>query len=575
MDDIKRLFLAILLSVCVLAGWHAFFEMPKQERIITQAKEYSKNLDQDELAPAIMTDSFITVDDALLSENRATLKNDKIISSINLVGAKIDYIKLNDYKLNTDNDSPGVVLFAPKSTSDSYFVEFGWLYSNQKNTITLPDQNTLWKAKQQDQNKLTLTWESPENVLFGINITLDDNFMFITEQFVTNTTSNDIVIVPYSRIQRIKGTNTQPLDTSYKLITISHEGAIGYINNALFKLDFRSLIKNSHSTLGTNNGSNYTWSGFSDKYWATSLIPDDKESTLNIRHIRKNKYDYIQIDFTGNNKVVPKGTTFNVGTKLFAGAKELNLLSDYSEKYNIHLFDRNVDFGSVIFFITKPLFLMLQFLNSLTKNFGISILLLTFIIKLAMFPLTKRSYASTAKLTKLKPEMEAIQKRYPNDKAMVNQEILALFQKNSVNPMSGCLPVILQIPVFFALYKVLFISIEMRHAPFFWWIHDLSASDSSNVATLFGLINWNPPEILCIGILPILCGLTIKWQQNVSSTSLTSQDQTQAALMKIFPYILIVVFSSLPAGLVLYFTFSNIISILQQLYITKYIKMDN
>ncbi len=552
MSETKNLLVAIVLSTIVLIAWKMFFEekyLPPTKEIITETTQ----------------DINIVYDkkDALLKDSRVTIESDKIIGSINLTGALIDDIKLKDYKETTIDDSDNITLLSPKNTKDSYFTEFGWL--TKDSNIKTPNKNTVWIANKKSitpGDPLTLEWTNDQNVTFYLKFNIDYNYIITVTQSIKNNSAENLDIIHYGRINRLK-------DLSGTTYIISHEGVSGVLNNHLFEITYKDLQKDTDTVIYKNNTSKDGWFGFSDKYWTTAFIPSkDHVLNVNAHHSIQNKENNFQVDYSLFPTIIEKGTEFSVSNSLFVGAKELDILDAYKDQLDIDLFDRVVDFG-VLYFITKPIFITLKFINHLIENFGISILILTVIIKLLLLPITNKSYTSISKMKILSPELSKLKKLYAHDKQELQKATMNLFKKHNVNPMAGCLPIILQIPVFFALYKVLFITIDMRHADFYLWIKDLSAPDPTNLFTLFGLLEWNPPQLLHLGILPIILGATMVLQQKVSGSAINAQDNIQKNMLKFMPYVFTFIFASFPAGLIIYWTWSNILSILQQYLITK------
>lgn len=495
----------------------------------------------------------------LQASQRIAIKSDKLHGSISLKGARFDDLTLAKYKETLEKDSPDVTLLTPNGDENAYFAQAGWVAGDGKTKV--PDGKSEWQADKQilsAGDSVNLNWDNGEKVTFILTISLDNDYMFSISQRVENHSGNEISVTPYGYINR-----------AYKDASnnaIMHIGPLGVMEGALTEVSYKSLREKGNKTDDNSSG----WFGITDKYWLTALIPDYNQFKTSFSHYNKNDLDRYQVDYLGTPQVVADGTSQEAKLRLFAGAKEINVLDTYAsgnangKAPPIPLFDRAVDFG-VLYFLTKPLFLMLNFFYSLIGNFGLAIMMVTIIVKILMYPLANKSYKAMAKMRILQPEMARIKEKYKDDQMAVNKETLELYKRHRVNPASGCLPLLVQMPVFFALYKVLYVTIEMRHAPFFGWLTDLSASDPSNVFTAFGLIPWATPHFLHLGILPILYATTMIIQQHQQPAP---PDPTQAKMMKIMPFFLLFIFASFPAGLVLYWVWSNSLSILQQEIIT-------
>lgn len=563
--EVRNLILAVILSVLIMMGWRFIYD-----KFFTTQHAIEDNTSSDAMIPEI-DDNFIhkTRSEVIESNTniRIKLSNEKMNGSISLKGAQFDDLIFKNYHVTPDKNSEGIVLLSPEETENVYFIEFGWIDPQHK--ITVPTHSSIWNSDQSTlspNNPITLTWDNKQGVVFKIKITLDNDYMFKIEQMVTNNTDSIINLIPYGRINRSK-------HTAEKSYWISHEGAVGSFGNTLKEWTYKAITKEKNIKIQQQdiNDNQNQWIGIGDKYWFTALIPNvSQKSNLNfhVKHAKHNSKDRFQVDFSHDNYIAHPNNTVTSINYLFAGAKELKLLDTYKDNLNISLFDKAVDFG-VLYFITKPVFLLLEYFNNVIGNFGLAILLLTIVIKLIMFPLSHKSYVSMLKLRHLQPDIVRIKELYKNDNDKMSKEISAIFKKNNVNPMSGFVPVLIQIPVFFALYKVLFVTIEMRHAPFYLWIKDLSSFDTANILTIFGLLKFNPP--ICIGILPVILGITMIIQQKLNNHSSLNQDKTQANFMKFLPYIFIFIFSSFPAGLIIYWICSNSITIVQQLIIKHYV----
>ena len=556
MSNNLRTILAAVLSMLILIIWQNYFiereispsvsEVNNLQSTIKEKESYNVHLDNEQ--------QHNKEDQVKIEEGqRVAFKNNIISGSINLIGAKIDDLTLLQYKGTVEKNSGDVVLLSPVNTKEVYYAEFGWLTNNKE--LELPNNKTIWSADNKmltPDNKINLTWSNTSGVKFVITITLDNDYMFTIEQKVLGI--EDANLKPYAALSRGDYGNG-------KSQMIIHEGGIGVFENKLQEITFENLDdKKLYKFSDANNG----WFGFSDKYWLTAIIPEKSELSnrfvsYNSKHGKRYQADGVM------NNITVDGKTYYNKLHFFAGAKKLSLLDKYETKYNIKLFDRAVDFG-VLYFITKPIFIALNFFYSLVGNFGIAIILLTVFIKLLLFPLAYKGFKGMNRLKDLQPEITRLKEIYGDDNARLQKAMLEIYKKEKVNPMSGCFPILLQMPVFFALYKVLYVTIEMRHAPFYGWIKDLSAPDPTNIFTLFGVIPWDPPTFLYIGIWPIIMALTLYLQQKLNPQP---TDPVQAKVMKLFPLIFLFMFASFPSGLVLYWSWSNILSITQQMLIKK------
>lgn len=553
MNDLKNLTITILLSTLVLVGWQYFYENPKQQANHQPQIQASSPLNKE----LLVTHKLSREESINQSENhRITIQNDKLSGSINLVGSRIDDLKLTNY-YQTIGSSEKVVLLSPANTNDAYFIDFGW--ASSQTDLELPTQYTLWTSEQKELNSdqsITLSWLNKQNIKFIIKISVDENYLFKVTQRIENNSNNVINISSYGLINK----------TNYLTKTsnsILHEGPITVANGVLVEIPYADITVNQ--TKSYNNNFNSDWLGITDKYWLTAIIPHPATSfNSNITRLANNEPQF-QVDYINQIAKVEPKSSIEEHCHFFVGAKNLDLLDDYAKKLNIKLFDRAVDFGW-FYFLTKPMFNALQYLNKLVGNFGLAILLITVLVKILMYPMANKSYHSMSKMKTLQPQMVKIREHYQNDKMQLNKEIMSLYQKEGVNPVSGCLPLIIQIPVFFSLYKVLFVALEMRHAPFFGWIYDLSAPDPTSLFNLFGLINWQPPGFLMIGVWPLIMGLTMYWQQKMNPEP---ADPVQAQVMKFLPLFFVFMFNSFPAGLIIYWAWNNTLSILQQWLINK------
>ncbi|HLD77361.1 MAG TPA: membrane protein insertase YidC, partial [Rickettsiales bacterium] len=403
---------------------------------------------------------------------------------------------------------------------------------------------------------IILSWTNKQNIKFFIEISVDENYMFAIKQKVENLSNRDITVAPYGRINRF-------LNIREKANYILHEGFLGVFGGILQEISYDDAAEDGDKNFAGAGGS---WFGITDKYWLTAIIADENlEYKTNFSYKKDLRNNIFAADFLGQEFKIEKKSTISFNHHFFAGAKKVKLLDQYSKDFNIKLFDRAIDFGW-FYFITKPFFFAIDFLNKFLGNFGLAILTMTVLVKIALFPTANKSYAAMARMKKLQPKMNEIREKFKEDKLAMNREIMAMYKREKINPASGCLPILIQIPIFFSLYKVIFVTLDMRHAPFYGWIKDLSAPDPTSIFNLFGLLPFEVGGILAIGIWPILMGLSMYFQQKLSPPI---ADPTQAKVLKFMPYILTFVLASFPAGLVIYWTWNNILSIAQQYYITN------
>jgi YidC/Oxa1 family membrane protein insertase len=571
MPEQRNLILAIVLSVTIILAFQYFYELPRvrdaqrteqtrapaPERTAPDAERPAESVAPSPPGTTTPAAPPGAVRGEVLAESpRVEIENPRLRGSLALKGGRIDNLILTDYRQEISPGAPPVDLLSPPGTPAPYFVEFGWVPGDRSTAVPGPD--ALWQADHAElrpDQPVTMTWDNGQGLRFERTLEIDDDYMFKVTQRVENTGEKPVTLYPYGLISRW---GTPPTLGFF----ILHEGPIGVLAGTLEEIDYDDLREDGNVDLPSQGG----WLGITDKYWLTALVPDQQsELTGTFRHTLVEGQDRYQTDYLRPTVTVPPGESFEVTDRLFAGAKEVNLLDRYHEQYGIPLFDRAVDFGW-FYFLTKPIFHILHFFYQMIGNYGVAILLLTLLVKLLFYPLANKSYRAMSKMKKLQPEMMRLREEFGDDKMRMNQELMALYKKEQVNPMSGCLPIVVQIPVFFALYKVLFVSIEMRHAPFFGWIQDLSAPDPTSMFNLFGLLPWDPPTFLMIGIWPLLMGATMLLQ-----TKLNPQpaDPVQAKVMMFLPVMFIFLFATFPAGLVIYWTWNNVLSIGQQWLIMK------
>ena len=548
MNEQKNLLLAIVASLIILLIFQYLF--PAERKLIEE------NVEAENQIKEVPQEKILDREEIVKNNKRIYFsESSRIKGSISLIGARFDDVILKDYKDTIKPESKQVTLLSPNNTLNPYFVELGWM--SQEN-INLPNKNSEWQLIEGQElgpeSHITIKWVSPEGIEFFRKIEVDKDYLITVEQKVTNVSNKDISLTQYGRINR---TGTPKTSGFY----ILHEGPIAVLNERLIEIDYDDIIEEGSKSVISKGG----WVGITDKYWLAALIPDQRSRIEGgFKAVLKNIERY-QAQYTSNEIVLEKGETASVKSNLFIGAKEVDLLDKYSNQLSIEMFDRAVDFGW-FYVITKPLFLLLHKLSDLLGNVGLSILALTVLIRLLLFPLANKSFKSMSKMKILTPKMTEIRERYKTDKLKMQQEIMALYKSEKVNPLSGCLPILIQIPIFFALYKVLFVTLETRHAPFYGWVKDLSAPDPTTIFNLFGLFNFMPPSFLMIGAWPLLMALTMYLQQKLNPAP---PDPLQAKIMSFLPLMFLFLFATFPAGLVIYWTWNNILSIGQQWIIMK------
>ena len=540
-EETKNLYTAIILSLLIIFGVNRFFApsepkvQEKQILVEVPAKAQDVQMPQD-----------LPVEDILKEDTRASIKTPSLNAGLRLKGARFDFAELTKYKQTLDPDSKDVVLLSPVGSKEPYFAEFGFL-SLDKN-LKLPNDETLWKADAQDltpNSPLSLTWDNGEGLKFMRTVSIDDHYLLTIKDKVENNTENTVTIYPFGRINRTYE-NAKNTDRS-----VVHEGMTGVIDGNLKEFKKNAVKQGEPKSFEAETA----WAGFSDRYWFTAFILDNQnKNTINFSNLGGGTY---QTDYRGAPLSIAPNGKAETSVRFFAGAKEIKLLDKYAKKNGIKKFDLSVDFGWY-YFLTKPFFYILDFLYKMIGNMGWAILLFAALLRLAMFPVANKSFESMSKMRKIQPKVAALQTMYKNDKVLMQQKTMELYRKEKINPASGCLPMFIQIPIFFSLYKVLNIAIEIRHAPFIGWIKDLSAPDPLTIST------WSHiplPAILDIGVWPILMGLTM-WIQQKLNPAPTNKDQ--ARMFAMMPFIFTLMLGHFAVGLVIYWTLSNILSIIQQ-----------
>ena len=563
----RNLILAIILSVGVLFIWSFFFEAPEQEMLNGEIEsgdvsEVNSNeldmeaIDEIERSLGISENDNIGLDEALSADKRVKIETDSIVGSINLKGLRIDDIVLKKYNETQEEFSEKIRVLQPIDTYDGYEVTFGWI-KNQDANFETPNAESIWKVSNSNatltsNNEVEFEWSNTTGQTFVTTIGLDEDYLFDITQEVKNNSNEEIIINNASKVTRKQA-------PSLSGMFILHEGLLGVLQEKLELIDYDDL-KDDEETL--NFESDNGWVGITDKYWLAALIPDQNKS---FKAIYTYDNGYIAYYRSLNATKVAAGSDHIVESQIFIGAKEAKLIDRYQEDYGIYNFDLAIDWGW-FYFLTKPLFNVIYFFSELSGNFGLAIIILTVITRIVFFPLANWSFISMAKMKMLQPEMTRIKELHKDDRAQQQQALMALYKKEKVNPISGCLPILIQIPFFFAIYKMLFVSIEMRHAPFYGWIQDLAAKDPTTIFNAFGLIPWDPPSFLIIGIWPILMGLTMYIQQKLNPSP---PDPIQARIFMFLPLFITILLAQFAAGLVIYWTTNNVLSIIQQWIINK------
>jgi len=573
MMDQKRLFIAIAVSIAILLGFQLLVapHMPHQAPATQEASKTtpkSGGVTPREGSPASgAAPAQVAAAEAVPKEvPRLKINGSRVRGSMSLLGGRLDDLVLTDYRETLAPNSPLVRLLEPRSDPNPYYVQYGWSAAPGEH-VKLPGNDTVWAASAPDltsAHPVTLSWDNGEGLTFELVLSVDDNYMFSVDQRVRNATSAPVKLFPWARIRR----DYTPEVAGYYLL---FEGLLGVTNGTLQETKY----SDAKSEGAKHNGVAFTatgdggWAGITDKYWLTALVPDQTmASTVTFRHLDEGG-DHYQVDYaTQEPMTVAPGASASLPTHLFAGAKIVSLLDRYQDQYHIPSFDKAVDFGW-FYWLTKPIFYALDWLNGVLGNFGLAIMAFTVGVKLLFFPLANKSYTSMSRMKLLGPKVTALRERLKDDPAKMQQEMMALYKAEKVNPASGCLPMIVQIPVFFSLYKVIFVTIEMRQAPFFGWIHDLSQIDPTNVFNLFGLLPFDPTVIspfLHLGAWPLIMGFTMFFQQKLNPPP---PDPMQARLFQFMPIIFTFMLARFPAGLVIYWSWNNTLSIAQQWVIMR------
>lgn len=574
MSDQRNFFIAIVLSIGIMVGYQLFFAPPppppqtQEQQSQTQLTDAQNALTLQEGSEGLkaglssqdqnaVQNSVLDRHQALALSPRVTIDTRSLSGSIALKGGVIDDLTLVKYRETTAPDSPNVTLMSPAGAEDAFFAQFRWLWLGQKGEV-VPD-DAVWTADSETLKAggtVNLTWKNPQGTIAVVrSISLDDNYLFTITDTVENLGPAAVAVAPRASLVR---RNLPHMENFY----ILHEGPIGVLDGTLKEISYKDMHPVYSEADNPPIKSTGGWLGFSDKYWLSALIPDPS-LPINAGYLHTS--DYIAEFASEKGMTIEPGASLVMTTRLFAGAKELHVIDGYADAYNITKFDLAIDFGW-FYFITKPFSFFLIWLHKLVGSFGLAILAFTVCVKLVLFPLANKSYKAMSKMKLLQPEVKKLQAQYPDDRARMQQEMMALYKREKVNPMSGCLPIVIQIPIFFALYKVLFVTIEMRQAPFYGWIRDLSMPDPTNIFNLFGLIPWDPPTILHLGAWPLIMGITMFLQQKLNPQP---TDPMQARMFMIMPIVFTFLLANFAAGLVIYWAWSNTLSIIQQWVIMR------
>src|SRR3954453_7635490 len=597
MTDNRNTILAVILSGLVLIAWQYFYNMPQME------KQRAQQAQSESVKPApqagssttpstvpqtgagsapganapnqaAATATVVSRESAIGTTPRVKIETPRVTGSLSLKGARIDDLSLVQFRETVDPASPAIVLYSPSGTATPYYAEFGWVAASGS-TVRIPDQNTVWQQEGSGSltpsTPVTLKYDNGEGLTFRRTISIDERYLFTIKDDVSNVGNAPITLYPFALISR-HGT---PHVEGYYIL---HEGLIGYLGDkGLQEYGYKKIDDAKAVSFKVTDG----WLGITDKYWASALLPDtgaQLEAGFSSNLVGTG--GTYQTDYLQDPQTIATGGTATANARLFAGAKQASVvginfplagLVGYNKQLGLNLFDLLIDWGW-FYFITKPMFLALDFFYHLVGNFGFAILLVTVLVKLLFFPLANKSYASMAKMKSVQPQLAALKERYPDDKMKQQQEMMEIYKKEKINPIAGCLPIALQIPVFFSLYKVLFVTIEMRHAPFFGWIKDLSAPDPTNLFNLFGLLHFDPTTVplfghyLALGVWPIIMGITMWFQMKLNPTP---PDPTQKMIFDWMPLIFTFMLAGFPAGLVIYWAWNNLLSVLQQSFIMR------
>jgi len=550
--DTRNVIAAISLSAAVIILYSLFFQ--PDPAVIKQNLAEQKKIENNADTPSLDKNedfSKLSRTDALKENARIQFENSSVVGSISLKGAAIDDLTFKEYNIEL-NGKEQITLLSPRNVEDGYLIESGFVSTNKN--IDVPDSSTVWKVsgnkKLTNNNPVKLTWSNSQDITFEKYISLDDQFLFTVKEKIINSSDKSYNFYSYGQIIR----NKLPEISGFYIL---HEGFLSVLDDQLIEEDYDDIQEKKFSQIAQEG-----FVAISDKFWVTSVIPPkDKEFKITFDYKNKFRANYISTEGIE----VKANSSIEENIQIIVAAKRVKVIDGYAENLDINKFDLAIDWG-FMYFITKPLFFVLDYFFKLLGNYGLAIIAVTVCIRLAFFPLANFSFKSMGKMKLLAPEMARLKEIHKDDKMKLQQAMMTLYKKEKVNPMSGCLPILVQIPVFFALYKVLFVTIEMRHMPFYGWIHDLSDRDPTSVFNVFGLLPWDPPSFLLIGAWPIIMGITMFIQQKLNPTP---PDPIQAKIFMFFPVFLTVILAPFPAGLVIYWSFNNIFTMIQQYIVQR------
>ncbi|MBY3485905.1 membrane protein insertase YidC [Rhizobium laguerreae] len=572
MENNRNYFIAIALSVLIVLGWQFLYMNPRIEaqRKAQEAQKAQQQTEQVQqpaaggetpaqpsgTAPSGQAAATATLEQALQKSPRVVIDTPALSGSINLAGARLDDLKLKGYHETVDDSSPIITLFSPAETKDGYFTELGYIGSDA--TGAVPGASTLWTApegaKLTEKTPVTLSYTNDKGLTFTRTISVDERYMFTVADKIENTGQAPASLSSYGRVTRYNKPTTPS-------VYVLHEGFIGVIGDGLIETKYSAVEEEAVKPAKSTGG----WLGITDKYWAATIVPPQSAAyEARFSHFADGQPRY-QADYKDDPFTVAPGQSIELKNLVFAGAKEVPVIDGYEASYSIPKFDRLIDWGW-FYFITKPMFKLMDFFFRYFGNFGVAILCTTIVVKLLFFPLASKQYASMANMKRMQPKMEELKAKFGDDRMGLQQAMMQLYKEEKINPIAGCWPVALQIPIFFSLYKVIYITIEMRHAPFFGWIKDLSAPDPTTIVNLFGLLPFEGPALLHLGVWPLIMGITMFVQMRMNPTP---PDPTQAMIFNWMPLVFMFMLASFPAGLVIYWAWNNTLSVAQQGLIMK------